>query len=128
MNDTTDDPGYIRIEFAKAFRELCERTNNNPSDLRGKIPSDDTLRELVDHLFGGPAWLIRADERSHRRLFRDPIDVEFIKLWREYEERWEPVVRGVAWYDFFGEWEQTEPDPRSGFLRLWESADEDAKV
>lgn len=122
------------VEVIK-FMDLYGRLTNldlQPCDLIRVAEDDEKVRQLcIDLHFA--AWVLRRKERSDRQLFSSPTEPNFIRSFRDFEDRFDDVVTDVWFADLdlglgASNQDAARPVPTIGTqaTRQWEIADESA--
>lgn len=112
------------IDFMTLFTRLKDWCDDAPDELADLATSDSSVQELCNHLFHA-ARSLQMNERRARELFATPVDPAFLAAWRDYEERYEPVVP-VIWANFMlGESDEPSRLPRPDLQ--WDIADDEAQ-
>ena len=80
------------------FAQLKEWSDDQPQGLAELAATDASVEGLCFEL-GLAAHLLQVNERRKRALFSAPVAPNFLAAWRDYEHRYEAVVRDI----FFGD-------------------------
>jgi Domain of unknown function (DUF4145) len=99
------------VEFMILFNRLKDWSDDDPGALH-ELPSKD---ESVIGLCSALVKVVRRLQfNSDRELFTAPVDPKFIASWRDFERRFEPVLRN----NYLFAWGECD----------WESADFNAEI
>ena len=118
------------VEFMTLFARLKLFSDDTPEELADQAASDSSVRDLCTQLSFAASFL-KMNERRARVLFAAPVDPAFLAAWRDYEDRYEPIVSGIWLSDFrssnFGpEIASVEPSRVPKADLQWDNADDEA--
>jgi len=82
------------VEFLRLFSQLRDWIDDNPEDLPDLASKDDGTKDICLALLKAAGHLQKI-ERSGRKLFAAPVSSTFISAWRDFEERFGPVLLQV---------------------------------
>ena len=124
--DTENSPEVAK--FLYLFAELRRQTNSHPEETPNLVETDVATRSLCENLRSA-AQALKKSERSRRELFSAPVGTEFRGAWRDYEERYEPVLAEIRATELFADLDfgTAEGKPPSDFDLDWAVADDIAK-
>lgn len=98
--------------------------SNDPSSLDKRLSDDEPFMKICNDLWSAGETLIRS-QRTRRGYFIAPVNPNFIKTWRDYQTRYQPIFRKIKYP------EDTEnPESFTNTLRLnhlWEIAHANAQ-
>jgi hypothetical protein len=117
------DPA-ANANFLSLFSKLKHSADDRPDCLREWAKTDQGLRQLCDDV-SWAAYLLAKSERSDRQLFTGPVDLVFIKTWRDYEDRYEFALAEI-FLDFLGPELVPGARPAPEAYTRWEIADDTA--
>lgn len=85
------------VQFLAAFAELRNLIDDEPNGLYKMAIDDDDrpLRKLCEKVYWA-AFSITCVNKQRRELFASPVDPNFIKVWNDYEKRYQDVVDRIA--------------------------------
>lgn len=114
------------VKFLALFAKLKDLSNDEPGKLPKLAEDDEDIKENCKQL-SWTAFLLKMNERRHRQLFAAPVDPAFVTEWRDFEERFEPVLSNIELTDLLKGLGNVER--REGLKAdvLWEIADDDAR-
>jgi hypothetical protein len=96
------------IKFLGLFAKLKDRSDDDPERLPDLAKNDKVIKEFCGQL----SWIahfLKMNERRHRQLFAAPVDPKFLTEWRDFEERFEPVLTDILFTDLFQDLDAAEP-------------------
>ena len=129
MTALKDSPNVV--EFRTLYRQLKERCGERPANLPELCEDSESIRKLSFELLWSGV-VMRYSERLRPELYASPVDPDFIREWREFEEFYEPAIDKIFAEELFRELdidEETVPsqaDRIPAMDRVWEDADQDA--
>src|SRR5687767_5194156 len=88
------------IKFLALFTQLKGLSNDEPRKLLELAEGNATIKEHC-HQLSWAAHFLKMIERRHCQLFAAPVDPQFVTEWRDFEERFEPVLSDIVWADLF---------------------------
>lgn len=110
------------IEFMTLYEKLKDWVNDKPEALHELCKTDEAIKDICDKLFWA-AFTLSMAERDARQLFATPVDPNFVAIWRDYEERYEPVLAWLWLGDLPTEMTEGQPYKGSKADLQWENAD-----
>jgi hypothetical protein len=78
-------------EFMRLFQKLKDWSDDDPQALLELATTDELIKDLCSAL-NGAVQRLQLDRRKNLELFTAPVDSKFITAWRDFEERFEPVL------------------------------------
>lgn len=114
------------VEFMALFARLKDWSDDAPGELADFAATDPSVNELCIQLRFAADFL-KMNERRARALFAAPVDPEFVAEWRDYEERYEPVISVVWLSHLFPEFGPAEPSRTTRADMKWDNADGEAE-
>ncbi len=105
---TGKDHGDV-ICFMSGYQRLRDMIDDDPGGLEKLLANDDLLKNLCVEI-GEVALRLSLAERAHRQAFAAPVDPEFIRAWRDYEERYSFKIASVVLADMLN----LQPSPVIG--------------
>ncbi len=99
MSTSKDHPAVIT--FMALFAKLRDMINDDPADLETLAASDLSVRRVCLALANADIPLQTA-MRWRRHTFIRPVNPQFNKVWRDYEERYACPLAGILLADLGG--------------------------
>jgi hypothetical protein len=122
MSSTKDSEEVVR--FMAQFQKLRDWIDDDPDGLEALAATDPAVEKLCDDL-STLSINVSISDRDQQQLFAAPVDAQFIKAWRDYEDRYELKIARIALYSLTGSFAVQQQMPQFDFL--WERAEEYAK-
>jgi hypothetical protein len=113
------------VKFMSLLAKLKDWSDDDPASLPDLAKTDEGVKALCRQLYWAASFLKR-NERRHRELFAAPVDPKFVTAWRDFENRFEGVLPGIALGDLSSTLGAAEPKQTSEADLQWENADDDA--
>jgi hypothetical protein len=110
------------VEFLSKLSILKDWTDDDPSILEQQARDDEGVKKLC-HEVVRAAGRLHLAERGEPYLFAGPVDPAFLKIWRDYESRFEPVLAGIWLQGLFKSSLEAEKEGQSRLEIDWENAD-----
>ena len=79
------------IEFRTLYRNMKERCEERPANILPLCQDSESVRKLAFQLHWW-RFFLRYSERLQPELYISPVDPDFIRDWREYEEFYKPTI------------------------------------
>lgn len=126
MSESGKDSPEV-IEFMTLFARLKNWCDDVPEELFDFAKSDSSVKNLCKQL-AQAVHVLKRNERRRQVLFATPVDPAFLKAWRDFEERYETVVKDIWFLDFLPDFLADEPSQAPSADLQWENADLHARV
>src|SRR5260370_14451458 len=81
------------VEFMILFKRLKDWSDDDPGALHELASKDESVKDLCSALMRVVERL-QFNSKNDRELFTAPVDPKFITSWRNFEQRFLPVLYG----------------------------------